>query len=260
MYLYLGILGLFIGSFLNVLADRLPQEKTMLGRSKCDACKHVLSWLDLIPLISFTILRAKCRYCKASLSYQYPLSELFTSAVFMLTYHFSVQAYPFVNPLIHITHVAIGAVLVVMLLSDIRYQIIPDEMQIALFLLAIVRMVLLVPSSLFVSQLGSTAVAMVVVTAPLLLVFLLTKGRGMGFGDVKYAVSVGLLLGMWNGLISLYIAFVTGGIVGGIILLTRRGGMKSKIAFGPFLFLGTYLMLFFENDIVMLLSKIYGFL
>lgn len=260
IFLYIGLVGLFMGSFLNVLADRLSQERTILGRSKCDSCKQVLSWKDLIPLISFALLRAKCRYCKASLSYQYPLSELFTSVVFMLTYFFSVQAYTFTPVSVHIVHISIAAVLVVMLLADARYQIIPDEMQIVLFILAAVRLFLLTPSGFMISQLGSSFIAMLAVTAPLLLIFLLSKGRGMGFGDVKYAVSMGVLLGLWNGLIALYIAFVIGGIVGGMILLFRQGTMKSKIAFGPYLFFATYLMLFFENEVILLLSRMYGLL
>lgn len=257
IYILLAFTGLFFGSFFNVLADRLSMERTILGRSMCDTCRHVLAWYDLIPLISFTLLKGKCRYCKAALSFGYPVSELLTSVVFVLTYYFSVHTY-WQEPL-HIIHLVVASILVVMFLSDIRYQIIPDEMQIALFSATILRIYFLFPQNISFEIVRPYLMGGVVTMLPLLLVFLLSKGRGMGFGDVKYAISMGLLLGIWNGLIGLYIAFVSGGVMGGILLLMKKSKMKSKIAFGPFLFIATYLLMFFENDIILILSKLYRF-
>ena len=256
LYISLAFIGLFFGSFFNVLADRLSMERTILGRSMCDTCNHILGWYDLIPLISFALLKGRCRYCKASLSFGYPLSELFTSAVFVLTYYFSTNVYR-QEPL-HMIHLVIAGILIVMFLSDIRYQIIPDEMQIALFLTSIIR-IFLFSQNISIEIVKPYFLGAVATMLPLLLVFLLSKGRGMGFGDVKYAISMGLLLGIWNGLVGLYLAFVFGGAIGGILLLMKKSKMKSKIAFGPFLFIATYLMMFFENDIILLLSKIYRF-
>src|SRR3990167_11154860 len=82
----LFIIGLFFGSFLNVVADRLACEQTLGGRSKCDTCKRELSWIDLIPIISYTSLKVKCRYCQASISIQYPISEIATGVIFTLTW------------------------------------------------------------------------------------------------------------------------------------------------------------------------------
>lgn len=257
IYIFLGIFGLFIGSFLNVLADRLSNEQTILGRSMCDSCHHVLAWYDLFPIISFASLMGRCRYCKASMSVQYPLSEIFTSVIFMLTYYLSILNYNL--PTLHYIHIIIASILTVMLLSDLRYQIIPDEMQVTLFIVVVARMGFMFYPTILLSELQPYLLGSLAVTAPLLLVFVITRGRGMGFGDVKYAVSMGLMLGIWNGLIGLYISFLLGGFIGLIILLLRKGSRKSKIAFGPFLFIGTYAMLFFEADIILLLSKIYRF-
>ncbi len=257
VYILLAFLGLFFGSFLNVLADRLSMGRTLFGRSKCDACHREILWYDLFPIISYVLLKAKCRHCKASLSIQYPLSELFTSAMFVLTYYLSVHHYN--QDVLHFVHLVIVAILVVMFLSDMRYQIIPDEMQVALLVAALVRIYFLVIPGFEFVEVRTYLLGAAAVVAPLLLVFVLTKGRGMGFGDVKYAVSMGLLLGLWNGIIALYLAFILGGLVGGAILLARKGTMKSKIAFGPFLFAGTYAMLFYDVQIVSLLSLIYGF-
>ncbi len=257
MYVYLAFAGLFMGSFFNVLADRLSMGKTILGRSMCDSCGHMLEWKDLIPIVSFTLLKGKCRYCKASFSIQYPLSELFTAAVFVLTYYLSLHTYN--QEALHIVHLLIASVFVVMLLSDLRYQILPDEMQIVLLFGALVRLFIMYQPTFSWNELSPYLLGSIVVMVPLLLVFLFSKGRGMGFGDVKFAVGMGLLLGMWSGLIAMYIAFLLGGVIGAAILLLNRGTMKSKIAFGPFLLIGTYLMLFFESEVILLFARLYSF-
>lgn len=267
-YAYIFLLGLFIGSFLNVLADRLSKEQTIGGRSKCDKCKHVLAWYDLIPIISFTLLMGKCRYCRAPIASGHLYAEILTGAIFILTWYLSNIHFSLMIQ--HIINLSIASVLIVMLLADLRYQIIPDEMQIVLCILGIARFLVISinPYVSITSQIFSVEFLVlfgqfigggVIVALPLLAVFLLTKGKGMGFGDVKLTFCMGLLLGMWNGLYALYIAFVSGGIVGGIILLSRRGSLKSKIAFGPFLILGTYIVLFYWYEVAEIIQKVYRF-
>ncbi|KKQ37679.1 MAG: Type 4 prepilin-like protein leader peptide-processing enzyme PilD [Candidatus Roizmanbacteria bacterium GW2011_GWA2_37_7] len=267
IYPFVFILGLIFGSFLNVLADRLSKRKTILGRSKCDSCNHELAWNDLIPIVSYMMLGGKCRYCKASFSIQYPLVELFTAGVFVMTWYVSTEQLllPRSSVLIHIFHMAIAAVLIVMLLADLRYQIIPDEMQIALLLIGFLKImyvgVVFGQSDILqlMQMVGQHIILGVAVMAPLLAVFLLTKGRGMGFGDVKLTFVIGVILGMVSGYLALYIGFVSGGIIGALLLVTKRGKRKTKIAFGPFLILGFYVMLFFEPEIILFMSRIYGF-
>lgn len=260
---YIFIIGLFFGSFLNVLADRLPFGRTLLGRSECDSCKHMLSWRDLIPLVSFIELRAKCRYCKAPMSYQYPLAEIFTGVVYVLTWILSTKWFHF--PSIHVIHLIIASILIVMVLSDFRYQILPDEMQMGLFLVGLSRIFILNQQTIEMNIiqalpiLGEHLLGGIAVMTPLLLIFLITRGRGMGFGDVKFAFISGFVLGALNGFIALYIGFVAGGIVGGYLLLTRKKKGKSKLAFGPYLILGYYLMMLVDAEVVFWLSKVYGF-
>ena len=267
-YAYIFTLGLFFGSFFNVLADRLSKEETIGGRSHCDHCKHVLEWYDLIPIVSFTSLKGKCRYCRAPIAPGHVYSELITGVTFVLTWYFSHQFYG-TFPL-HIMHIVIAGILIVMLLSDIRYQIIPDEMQIALFVAGLWRFFFLtvninlplfpqIWNIEYLLLVGQLLAGGIIVGIPLLLVFLVTKGKGMGFGDVKLTFNMGIVSGLWNGLYALYIAFIVGGIVGGIILLMKKGGLKSKIAFGPFLILGTYIMLFYWYEVAELLKKVYHF-
>lgn len=268
IYIFIGIFGLFIGSFLNVLADRLSKEQSIGGRSKCDKCKHVLSWYDLIPIISFTLLKGKCRYCRAPIAVGHLHSEVLTGVIFILTWYLSNQFYGLLQ--FHILHLVTASILVVMLLSDFRYQIIPDEMQIGLGITAIVKFFLLtinfyapiipqIVSMEFLYQFAQFIGGGIIVMLPLLVIFLITKGKGMGFGDVKLTFNIGLLLGLWNGLYALYIGFISGGLVGALILLTKRGKLKSKIAFGPFLIFGTYIVLFYAYEVGELLQRIYGF-
>ncbi|HRN70101.1 MAG TPA: A24 family peptidase [Candidatus Woesebacteria bacterium] len=222
----------------------------------------------MILFLLFHLLKGKCRYCKASIAFGHVYSEIITGVLFILTWHLSNQLYGLIQ--FHILHLVITSILIVMLLSDIRYQIIPDEMQIALGLVAIVKFFLLTINPYtsivtqiftieFLSQIAQFIGGGIIVMLPLLAIFLITKGKGMGFGDVKLTFNMGLLLGLWSGLYALYLGFISGGLAGALILLTKRGKLKSKIAFGPFLILGTYIVLFYAYEVGELLQKIYGF-
>lgn len=249
--LFLFILGATFGSFLNVLADRLPQDKSLLGRSHCESCKHTLSALDLIPLFSFLILKGKCRYCGARFSWQYFGAELLTATFFVLTWTF------LGNTIVEkAIYVGIISTLIVILLADLRYQIIPDSMQVVLLLLSV---------ALYLQQ-GSSLMQIllsikdgVIIMLPLLLLFLITRGKGMGFGDVKFTFTLGFLLGIMGGLAALYISFILGGIVGTGLILFGKKKLKSKIAFGPFLIVGMITLLFFSSPIKELLSLFFSF-
>jgi leader peptidase (prepilin peptidase)/N-methyltransferase len=262
-YLFLFILGTAIGSFLNVLIDRLPNEQSISGRSYCDFCKKKLQWIDLFPVISFFLLKGKCRYCKKKLSWFYPLVESVTGVMFVLVW---ITLIPQSVETIHglslwniiqiISLYGIISSLIVMFFTDAKYRIIPDSMQISLFVFSVfyIRTI----HELSLQLVSERIIAAIVVAAPILFLYLITKGKGMGFGDVKLAPTIGFLLGLKSGLISLYIAFIAGALVGIILLLLKKKGLKSKIAFGPFLVIGIIVMLFFENKIFQIVKKIYG--
>lgn len=260
--IYVFITGLFIGSFLNVLADRLSREITLLGRSKCENCNHKLSWKDLIPLISYCKLNGKCNYCKAPISIQYPLSELFTGALFLLTYTLSKsQNATVVEYFLNFSFISMA---IVILLADLRYKIIPDEVQISFIVIALIKFFYPYYNLSFsiqevLSQASKHFLESLIVGLPLLLVFFVTKQRGIGFGDVKFGFGIGLFLGLWSGLLALYIAFVTGGVFGIYLLLTKNGKPKTAIPFGPFLVFGTFCMIFFEHYVYKVIMLLYGF-
>ena len=248
--IFLFIMGLAIGSFLNVLIDRLPKEEGINGRSHCDYCKKTLVWYDLVPVVSFITLHGKCRYCRKKLSFFYPFVELVTGAMFVWVGYWT-------NGVINLVlTLAMVSSLLVIFFADAKYHIIPDSIQVVFFLSGLF---LLIVRGLTPGMLVDHLIGAIVVMFPILFLFLLTSGKGMGFGDVKFAFSIGFFLGLLNGLIALYIAFVTGALFGIIAIISKRKQLKSRIAFGPFLVLGFMSALFFINKIKYLITIFYRF-
>lgn len=251
------LLGLIVGSFLNVVIDRVPRGESLLGRSHCDSCGKKLKWVHLIPVVSFFFQGRKCLYCNAPLSWYYPLGELLTACSFVYFYSFFepqnlIQPldvyYPifFSSPsfLFSILSLILPACFVVILLTDVKYFIIPDAAQFVLFVTTfILFLVLEAPADFVVYRLFSAAMVML----PLLLIYLITKGKGMGFGDVKFTLVMGFMLGIRSGLMALYVAFIAGAIISLVSIVLRKNKMKSRIPFGPFLVFGTLIVLLYAQ-------------
>jgi len=155
-----------------------------------------------------------------------------------------------------IVYLVIVAVFIAMFVSDLKYQIIPDELQIVLFLASLY----LLGQQGHIGNLGfiERFVHSFVVMMPLLLLFLMTKGRGMGFADVKLLFILGLLFGLKLGLLTIYLAFISGGAIGAYLLVAKRRGLKSKIAFGPFIIFSALLVLYNQEFFRTLVSNILG--
>lgn len=239
----LFILGLFVGSFVNVLADRLSVgENPWIGRSRCDFCKTTLQPLDLIPLLSFAYLRGRCRYCHKKLSMQYPVVELLTGFTFALVGWYSLTQSPNVGSLtfayFSLFLLFISNVLA-LFVADYKYQILPDELLIssAVVILFLNRLEFSSFSWVFEHMLSAFVCAGV-----FLALFVVTRGKGMGFGDVKLAAVLGWWLGLPESLLGIYLSFLTGGMVAFILLLVGKKKLKQKIAFGPFLLIGSILV------------------
>lgn len=239
VYVFLCILGCVVGSFLNVLIDRLPEGKLPTGRSMCDFCNRVLSPLELIPVVSWFVQRGRSICCKTSLSFYYPLVEVTTGAAYVLLWRFW-HPESFLQQML--MYILISAFIVIFF-ADLKYHIIPDFMT---FVSAVIAVVL-----------GRHILAGIGLSALFYLLYKVTKEKGLGFGDVKFAFPMGALLGFYNSLLALYIACVLGGLVGVALILLQQKKMKSMIAFGPFLILGTLVMLFFEKDIWALIHHLF---
>lgn len=263
LYLFLFIFGTAIGSFLNVVIDRLSNEESVMGRSHCDYCKHKLGPLDLIPIISFFLLNRKCRYCQKKLSWYYSIVEFITGVMFIIIWIYLPQSLlgeglrrlPSTIYLVKFIYLGIISGLIVVFFSDLKYHIIPDQVQIFLFAASLFLLPLYGPIlNVFIER----VIAALLVMAPIYFLYLVTKGRGMGFGDVKLAFIIGFMFGIKAGLLILYFAFILGAIIGIILMLLQKRGLKSKIAFGPFLVIGILIMLFWRDVIFEFAKKIYG--
>ena len=255
------VIGLFFGSFLNVIVDRQQRKETVLtGRSYCEFCKKELKWYDLIPIFSFLFLRGKCRYCHKKLSLYYPLTELSTAVLFTITYAFlnfqPVFNSLIANPLPLIYYLFLSSSFIVIVFSDLKYNIIPDKIVIPAIIISFLYLLIVNPPllvSYLLSALGSFAF--------FLMLFLITKGKGMGFGDVKLSFLLGLVLGFPKIILALYLAFLTGAAIGIILILwKKKRTIKDTIPFGPFLILGTLVSLFLGELIIPKITTFLGLL
>jgi prepilin signal peptidase PulO-like enzyme (type II secretory pathway) len=255
--LLIFVLGLFIGSFLNVLVDRIPKnESIVFPPSRCDNCKKHIPWYDLIPVLSFIMLCGKCRFCKTKLSYYYPVIEITTGILFALTFFFVIQpsatslqqlAFSFIYFLF------ITSCLIVIFFTDLKSGIIPDKILVVATVATVVWLLfhnslfMIHDSSFIINRLLAAAGAFIFFLA----IYLLTRGRGMGFGDVKLSFFLGLLLGFPGIFITLYIGFLTGAFVGVILIIWRKKKLRgSTIPFGPFLVLGSLVVFFWGNFLI----------
>ncbi len=254
-YLYLFIIGAAIGSFLNVVIDRLPFGKPLTGRSVCDHCGRKLSFVDLVPIFSFFYLKGKSRCCKKPLSFFYPLVEI-VSAVSLPVIFFYFRNEPLID---RIVLSLVVFTLIAIFFTDAKYMIIPDELQVVLFFASFLYL-LDCQKNLFFCSLETFGLSLFkgfFVALPVASIFYLTQGKGIGFADVKLAVNIGFLFGLKKGFLVLYLAFMLGGFIAVLLLLTRKKGLKSKIPFGPFLVISMLFFLFFQDQAVDLLLRFF---
>lgn len=235
-----------------MLIDRIPQgQSPFKGRSCCDKCKKTLRWYDLIPVLSFVLIRGKCRYCHFSISFYYPLVELLTGLMFVFVYFYFLKVdlrfmiYDLRFLTNYLYYLFILSSFITVFFTDLKYGIIPDAVLYPAIAVAVIFNFQSSIVNYFLSGLGAFLF--------LLSLHLLTKGRGMGFGDVKLAFLMGLFLGFPKIVAAFYIAFLTGAIVGLILIIWKKKRLLgSTIPFGPFLVLGTFLSLFLGEKIVQL--------
>lgn len=241
-----------IGSFINVVVDRLIHKESLSGRSHCDYCKKTLQPRDLVPVFSYLFLKGKCRLCHKKLSVQYPLVELLTGLWFILVVLLSPQA-----DLVHIIlYWGIVSSAWVIFLSDLKYQLISDSVQLSLCIFTLF-LKLVDGATLF--SLGFDIIAGILVALPIGLIYFVSHERAMGLGDVILAFLIGFLYGIGKGLIALYFGFIFGAIVGVILIIAQRKKLKSTISFGPFLVMGMLVSALWGDTLVRLIRTVYGF-
>lgn len=266
------ILGLIIGSFLNVVIFRFNTNKSLGGRSGCMVCQKQLTWYELIPVLSFLGLRGRCRTCKTKISIQYPLVELTTGLVFLALFlKFSAQGgsaflgqdlFFWFNPTFLVTYAYYAimfSILLVIAVYDLKHKIIPDVLAFVFGALAFVGLFFFYNNGLLSQMSFSPHLPSILefssgilIALPFAFFWLVSGGRWMGLGDAKLALGIGWLLGLTNALSGLVIAFWSGAIIGiALIIFSKNSkmgklGMKSEIPFAPFLVLGAFLAFIFS--------------
>ena len=250
-----GLFGAIIGSFLNVVVLRRG-IRSLAGRSGCLSCRAAIRWFDNIPVVSYFLLRGRCRDCGSGISVQYPLVEASTALLFGLIAY----ATPSAPALTLGLSFGMIAILVAIATYDIQHTIIPDAWAYLFTAAALVY-----GAALWIPHYGTLAFVLAGPAAalPLFLLWLVSRGRWMGLGDAKLALGIGYLLGPVDGIFAVFFAFVIGAVIAlGILLplphiarLLARAGiarkasatsftMKSEVPFGPFLIASTLLVWF----------------
>jgi leader peptidase (prepilin peptidase) / N-methyltransferase len=242
-----ALLGLLVGSFLNVVIHRVPLgESVVHPRSRCPTCGTELAAYDNIPVLSWLILRGRCRTCRTRISVRYPLVELGTGALFATT------AWWLGPSLALPAFLYLAAISVALALIDLDVKRLPNAIVLPSYGVALV--LLLVPAAFDASW---PAFLRAVLTGAGLYAFYFLLAfiypAGMGFGDVKLAGVLGIYLG-WIAwpltIIATFAAFLLGAVVGVVVMIRSGGGRKTKVPFGPFMIIGTYLALWWGQSVV----------
>jgi len=256
------LLGITIGSFLNVVIYRLNTNKSLGGRSACMSCTNQLSWYELIPIFSFLFLGGRCKNCKVKISPQYIFIELVAGIIFAMLF-WKFQDIFFLSTtsflVTYVYYALILSILLVVAVYDLKHKIIPDTLAFIFGSLAFVGMFFFASGGIFgVYNFGWHMPTMLefssglIVAAPFALLWLVSRGKWMGLGDAKLALGIGWLLGVSSALSGVAVAFWSGSIIGIALLFISRKSksdrirMKSEIPFAPFLVFGTFLVFIFE--------------
>ncbi|MFN2282525.1 MAG: prepilin peptidase [Anaerolineales bacterium] len=234
-----AILGAVIGSFLNVVIDRLPLEQSISKPpSHCPSCGKRIQAYDLIPVVSFLILRGRCRYCKEKIPFRVFFVELFTGAAFYLIWGAFGQSWEtVVVSLYSSTLIAIGFI-------DLEHRKVLNVLVYPAIWIGLIMVPLLHFEDFWIylaaGAAGFAALFLIAVIAP----------GAMGMGDVKLILFLGLITGFPEVILVLFLAFILGGLTAGILLLLKKIGRKDSIAFGPFLALAGFITLLYGTQIL----------
>lgn len=246
-----SIIGITVGSFINVVVFRTGGKESLMGRSKCTKCLEPIAAIDLIPVVSFFALKGRCRKCSEVIEWQYPLIELLTGILFGLFYARAVLGFglpSFVDGnewfLIFLRDAIISVFLIIIFVYDFRYYFILDRFTLPAIILAILFNVL-VGGSIISMLLGGLMIG-----AFFAFQFLASKGRWVGAGDIRLGMLMGFLLGAEQGLLALFLSYILGAIVGIILILTKKRQLDGQVPFGTFMAVSMIVTLIFGQQIL----------
>ncbi|HUD21139.1 MAG TPA: prepilin peptidase [Candidatus Saccharimonadales bacterium] len=249
------VFGLIYGSFLNVVILRFDDWISIIrDRSHCPNCKEQLRWYDLVPVVSFICLRARCRYCHKPISWQYPAVELMTAVLLAAGYWVI-----FVTSIFSLTmavlafalYVLIIGCLVVIFTHDLKEMMIPDYLSYFLLIICLLF------GWIMAGSLKDVLIGGLIGFLPVALLVYPSRGRWMGEGDVKIAASLGLMTAYPLSLVFLAVAFISGGAFGVLALISKKAKLKTAVPFAPFLIIGGLVAFFWGYQLI---NWYFGFL
>jgi leader peptidase (prepilin peptidase)/N-methyltransferase len=239
----LAVVGLMVGSFLNVCIYRIPQRRSVVHpRSRCAACGRPLAWYENIPVISYIVLRGRCRTCGTRISLQYPIVEIVTAAAFVMQY----EALG-LTPLLAV-RVAFACILIVLFAIDLEHQLLPNVITLPALCAGLAVSVVVPPG--IVGALIGALVGGGILFLIAEVYFRLRHEEGMGMGDVKMLAMIGAFLGWKLTVLTLIVASIGGSVAGIVLLITRRGNLKAAIPFGVFLSPAAFLASLYGDPLV----------
>jgi len=251
-YIFIFILGLIIGSFLNVVVIRMHSSTDIVrSRSNCPHCHHILMPIDLIPLLSFIIQLGKCRYCQKKISWQYPVMEIVTGLLFVLVTYNIIGMLSFDNLfynsdiwLLWLRNLVFVSFLIIIFVYDLKWYLILDRITIPAMLIAF----------LFNLTLGfswiSLLVGLVIGLGFFVVQFLISAGKWIGGGDLRMGALMGLMLGAKSVVVALFFSYIIGSMVSIFLLIWGTKKFKSQIPFGTFLAVGTLVAILWGDVVV----------
>lgn len=263
MILILFIIGIILGSFVNALVWRLylrsdpknknnPDLSILNGRSMCPNCKHQLAPLDLVPIFSWLYLRGKCKYCHKSINIQYPIIELLTGLLFLMSYIYWPINFNTWSYILLIIWLIILVVFISLALYDLKFKILPNNfVYVATFLALIYALIYYINFNQSSDYLLSRVFGIIFSSGVFYFIYQISNGKWIGGGDVKLCFALGLLIGgPLEAILMLFLASVLGCFISFILLLLGKFKSNMTIAFGPLLLVSTFVCFFFGPHII----------
>lgn len=254
-YLFLAVLGLVTGSFLGMLTYRLPRDLSLGGRSFCDKCRNPIPFFVNIPVFYYIVSGGRCYKCKERIGLRYPLIETVTASTFLLTAYLWNVGNGDILILLKQSFGALTFPLILLLVTcflslliiDLEHTILPDSLLVVLGII-VGLFLLLSPAQIIFSHIfwGFLTFSF------FLALYLVTRGRGMGFGDVKMSLVLGSFFGFPETLVWLFLSFLSGAVIGVLMLLFKKARVGQPIPFGPFLLASAFVTIFFGEAILKL--------
>jgi leader peptidase (prepilin peptidase)/N-methyltransferase len=238
-----GVIGLCIGSFLNVVIYRVPLKKSIVTPpSRCRNCDYLLKWYDNIPVLSWLWLRGRCRKCGTGVSIQYPIVELTTGALFVLVIWLTPA-----GPLLA-SRLLLVCILIALFGIDLEHQILPNSITLPGIVIGLLFSLVAPPG--WKDALIGAALGGGILYAIAWAYYLWRREEGMGMGDVKMLAMIGAFLGWKAVLVTLVLSSFSGAIIGMIMMAAQRGSMKYALPFGTFLAIGAVIAMFVGEPLV----------